>query len=106
VSAGLAGEDDTSADRIANALGSVADAIHHLAENVYEHQKTSEANAEAVAVAITRISHGGIAGPLGLEALSMAISGSGDPGSFPLTEAVSGGFTAIADAIREGRPGE
>jgi hypothetical protein len=94
------GDRDTSADRIAYALGVIADAIHHLAENVEEYRKTSEANAERMATAITRIAYGG-SEPTGIEALTMTINGKGDPGDYPLTEAISGGFREIADAVRE-----
>jgi hypothetical protein len=94
-------EDGTGLDRIANALGAVADAIHHLAENVDGHRKTSEANAEAVAEAITKISHGGIGGPLGFEALVMAIHGAGSPGDNPLSEAITYTAAEIAEAVRE-----
>jgi hypothetical protein len=98
-----AGEDDTPLDRIAEAMGAVADATHHLAENVWEHKKATEESAEIVAEAITRVSHGSVSGPTGLELLSMAVNGSGDPGHFPLTEAISDGFREIAEAVREGR---
>jgi hypothetical protein len=55
---------------------------------------------------LLRIAHGSVSGPTGIEALTMAINGTGDPGGYPLTDAISGGFTAIAEAIREGRSGE
>jgi hypothetical protein len=97
-----AGEDDTSGDRIACALGAIADATHHLAENVWEYRKTSEENADRLATAITRIAYGG-SEPTGLEALSMAVNGTGDPGSFPLTTAIGDGFREIAEAVREVR---
>jgi hypothetical protein len=95
-------EDDTPLDRIAEAMGAVADAIHHLAENVWEHRKTAEENADKLATAITRIAYGG-SEPTGLEALTMTINGKGDPGGFPLTTAIGDGFHDIAEAIRESR---
>jgi hypothetical protein len=95
-----AGEDNTSADHIAYALGAIADAIHYLAESVEEYRKTSEANAESVATAITRIAYGG-SEPTGIEALTMTINGKGDPGDYPLTTAIGDGFREIADAVRE-----
>jgi hypothetical protein len=101
----VSGDDDTGLDRIADALGAVADAIHHLAETVADYRKTSEENAGTIAHAIRHIASGGTSGPDGLELLSMAINGSGDPGSFPLTEAVRGGLSEIAEAVRERREG-
>jgi hypothetical protein len=98
----VSGDYDTSGDRIASSLAAIADAIHHLAEYVWEYRKTSEENADKLATAITRIAYGG-SESTGLEALSMTVNGTGDPGSFPLTTAIGDGFAAIAEAIREGR---
>jgi hypothetical protein len=99
------GEDDTGLDRIANVLGAVADAIHHLAENVADYRKTSEENAGTVAHAIRHVASGGTSGPDGLELLSMAINGSGDPAQSPLSQTIAGAIGDLAEAIRERREG-
>jgi hypothetical protein len=57
-----------------------------------------------VATSILRIAHGdGLTGPTGLEGLTMAINGVGEPGGNALTDAIASGFCGVADAIRDGQ---
>jgi len=46
-------------------------------------------------VEIRNISHGGLSGPLGLEAVAMALAGEGNPGEY----SVSRGLSDVAAAI-------
>lgn len=61
---------------------------------------------QSLASAVRSISHGGVDGPLGLEALSMDLVGPGSPGHDSLAQAIRDaggeinlGLHAIADAI-------
>ena len=58
---------------------------------------------ENLATAVTRVSHGDVHGPAGLEMLSMAINGEGTPGANPVTAAIREGFGDLAEAIRDGQ---
>lgn len=51
----------------------------------------------ALISALTRLAHGGIDGPTGFEALTMAISGEGSPGRYSVGE----GLQELAVAIRD-----
>ena len=49
---------------------------------------------ESIITALTKIAHGGTAGPTGFEALAMAIAGDG------LNKPLSAGMTDIADSLQ------
>lgn len=55
----------------------------------------TEEQIEKLLVEIRNISHGGQSGPMGIEALVMALIGSGELGS----SCVKDGFNAIAEAL-------
>ena len=57
---------------------------------------------------IRDISHGGLSGPKGLEAVAMAIGGCGDPGSNNVASALNDialSIRDLADAIRDNKAG-
>ena len=56
---------------------------------------------ESLATAVTRVSHGDMAGPTGLEMLSMAMIGPGLPGHDSVAGAIRSGFGDVAEAIAE-----
>ena len=82
---------------IARSIGDLAAAVRESAPDpdVQMH------NAERLAKAVTRIAHGGIEGPTGLEMLSMAINGGRDHDWPSITGAITEGFETLATAIRE-----
>ncbi|HEY7433110.1 MAG TPA: hypothetical protein VH641_20515 [Streptosporangiaceae bacterium] len=59
---------------------------------------------EELTAAVTKIAHGGVEEPGGLEALSMTING-GHGGDWPsVTGAIREGFETLAEAIRDTQP--
>ena len=81
----------------------VVDGLFAVARAISDLAGAQTHNAERLAQAVTRIAHGGIEEPTGLEALSMTING-GRNGDWPSVRgAILEGFEALASAIRDTR---
>ena len=56
---------------------------------------------DSLAVAVTRVSHGDINGPTGIEMLSIAVNGAGAIGHDAVTTAIRDGFHEVAEVISD-----
>ena len=92
---------DTEPANVVDGLFAIARAIGQLASTMTKCAEKADSRAERITSAIRSISHGGVNGPTGLEMLSIAINGEGQPGRNPVSDAISGGLGEIAEAIRE-----
>jgi hypothetical protein len=88
---------------VVDGLFAIARAVDHLADAIAESAEKQDERTGQMTTAIRNIAHGGPSGPTGLEMLSMAINGDGQPGNNPVSNAITGGLGEIAEAIRDAK---